>query len=146
MALKAPVSRPISSREVTGTTVSSRPCCTAFVPSSRRRTGRDRPREKPAATRSPSSPARPVMTMTALTTFPCRACAASAAADTVRYSSCRVGVEATIVVLSLLVEVGQEPAQARGIGGPREGLHERALTLGETDPLVLDHLEQRVDA
>ena len=84
MALKARVSRPISSREVTGTTVSSRPCCTALVPASSRRTGRDRPREKPPATRSPSSPARPVITTTARTTLAWRACAASAAAATIR--------------------------------------------------------------
>src|SRR5580693_4703965 len=44
MLLKDWVSEPISSREVTGTTVSSAPCSTAAVPSSRRRTGRTRPR------------------------------------------------------------------------------------------------------
>ena len=48
MSLKARVTRPISSREVTGTTVSSSPLSTALVPASRRRTGRDRPRESPA--------------------------------------------------------------------------------------------------
>src|SRR5580692_3180478 len=55
MLLKDCVSRPISSREVIGTTVSSAPPSTAAVPASRRRTGRTRPRVTAAATVMPSN-------------------------------------------------------------------------------------------
>src|SRR6516164_3787105 len=57
MLLKDRVSEPISSREVIGTTVSSAPCSTAAVPSSRRRTGRTRPSVTAAAKVRPSSAA-----------------------------------------------------------------------------------------
>src|SRR5256885_376317 len=57
MLLKDCVSRPISSREVIGTTVSSAPPSTAAVPASRRRTGRTRPRVTAAATVMPSNAA-----------------------------------------------------------------------------------------
>ena len=146
MVLKARVSRPISSREVTGTTVSSLPSCTALVPASRRRTGRDRPREKPPATRSPSRPARPVMTTTARTTLAWLACAASAAAVTIRLSSRRASSSLAVIILALGVERGQQGAQARRVGRGRQRLNQRRLPLRHVGTPLLEHLEQCVEA
>ena len=67
MLLKDRVSRPISSREVIGMMVSSAPPSTAAVPSSKRRTGRTKPRVTAAAMVMPSiaaiaRSARPIST------------------------------------------------------------------------------------